>query len=360
MRMLLQELVTHVLAWASSLSIRSEDRLLARELARCGEIIDPHLHIAPWFNTAAPLVAELASANISIGLLYNPYPKMALPFDLNTYIHGIAEQSGGHIYALASLNTTHDVWEDHREVELERLATFLTKDHVLGTKLAPPHTCLSLTGKPLDDIVDTVHRSDRAKVIAIHIGTTPFCGPLGEQFNLVMCCQRDYVDPDLLVPKFKAYPDITFILLHAGHEFLPPESPYYYNFEFVNKSIALAATYPNVWSSLSAMFAQNEDAEKTMKYPGGLDNTIQFKQANVTHKLLWGSDASYYPGQIRPVLIQSIKAMIQAKMTPDERCWTLSGAARHVFAIPNATTPTTSCSSSSGTMEAGQCTATAT
>ena len=324
---ILQDLVAKLLA------LVSPDRLLAYELARCGEIIDPHLHIAPWFDRAAPLVEELASANISIGLLYNPYPKMTLPFDMNTYTHAIAEQSGGHIYALASLNTTHDVWEDHRDSEMERLATFLTKEHVLGTKLAPPHTCLSLTGQPLDDVIETVHKASRAKVIAIHIGTTPFCGPLGEQLNLVMCCARDYVDPDLLIPKFKAYPDITFILLHAGHEFLPPESPFYYNFELVDKSIALAANYPNVWISLSAMFAQN--ADQTMKYPGGLENTQKFKKAGVTNKLLWGSDASYYQDQIRPALIESIKAMVTAGFTPEERCWTLSGAARQVFAIPS-------------------------
>ena len=311
----------------------SPDRLLSMELLRCGgEIIDPHLHIAPWFDAAAPLVAELASANISIGLLYNPYPKMSLPFDMNTYTHAIAAQSHGHIYSLASLNTTHDVWDDHREDEMDRLATFLTKREVLGVKLAPPHTCLPLQSPAVDDALETVHKATRAKVVAIHIGTTPFCGPLGEQFGIKTCCGRDYVDPELLVPKFKAYPDITFVLLHAGHEFLPPDSPFYYNFEFVDKSIALAAEFPNVWISLSAMFAQNPD--KSFKYPGGLANAKKFKQTNVTHKLLWGSDASYVQGQIRDVLLESIKAMVRAGFTPAERCWALNGAARKVFAIP--------------------------
>ena len=319
---------------ARILSLVSPDKLLANELERCGEIIDPHLHIAPWFNSSATLVAELASSNISIGLLYNPYPKMELPFDMNTYTHAIAAESDGDVYSLASLNTTHDVWEDHREFEMDRLATFLAKDEVLGAKLAPPHTCLALTSPAVDDVVETVHKSTRAKVIAIHIGTTPFCGPLGEQFGIKMCCGRDYVDPGLLVPKFKAYPDITFVLLHAGHEFLPPDSPYYYNFEFVDKSIALAAEHDNVWISLSAMFAQNPD--KSMKYPGGYENTKKIKNAGVAHKLLWGSDASYYQGQIRSVLMTSIKAMVRAGFTPDERCWALSGAARKVFAIPSA------------------------
>jgi predicted TIM-barrel fold metal-dependent hydrolase len=137
-----------------------------------------------------------------------------------------------------------------------------------------------------------------------------------------------------LIPKFKAYPDITFVLLHDGHEFLPPDSPFYYNFEFVDKSAALAAEFPNVWISLSAMFAQNPD--KSFKYPGGLENAKKFKQSNVTHKLLWGSDASYYQGQIRDVLLESIKAMVRAGFTPAERCWALAGATRKVFSIPSA------------------------
>lgn len=37
-----------------------DDQLLADELSRCGNgIIDPHLHIAPWFNDATALVNEL-------------------------------------------------------------------------------------------------------------------------------------------------------------------------------------------------------------------------------------------------------------------------------------------------------------
>jgi predicted TIM-barrel fold metal-dependent hydrolase len=317
---------------SSILALIAPERLFQREVQRCGEIIDPHIHIAPWFQTVEPLLEELQSANISQTILYNPYPKMILPFDMNTFTHSIALQSEGVVYSLASLNTTHAVWEDHREEEMARLASFLSKPEVLGTKLAPPHTCLKLQSPQMDDTLRTIHSAKRAKVLAIHIGTTPFCGPLGEQFNLTMCCQRDYVDPELLIPQIEAYPDITFVLLHAGHEFLPSDSPYYYNFEFVNKSITLAKTYDNVWISLSAMFAQNSD--KSWKYPGGLENCRTMKRANVTRKLLWGSDASYIRGQMRTVLIQSIRAMVQAGFTPPERCWILAGAAKAVFQIP--------------------------
>lgn len=323
---LLRVLITRLLA------IVSPERLLSSELKRCGEVVDPHLHIAPWFNTSAGLLAEFDAANISMGLLYNPYPKMQVPFDMNTYTHGIAAESEGRIYALASLNTTHDVWEDHREFEMDRLATFLAKEEVLGTKLAPPHTCLPLVSSAVSDVVETVSKAKKSKVIAIHIGTTPFCGPLGKQFNITTCCGRDYVDPTLLLPKIKAHPDITFILLHSGHEFLPTDSPYYYNFEFVDASIALAKEYDNVWISISAMFAQNADG--TFRYPGGHDNVKKMKKANILSKMFWGSDASYFQGQIRNNLIASIKSMVRAGYTEEERCWAINGAAREAFGIP--------------------------
>lgn len=318
---------------ARILAVVSPEKLLQQEVTRCGEIIDMHLHIAPWFHTAQPLIDELALANISTGLLFNPYPKIVLPFDMNTHTHQIAVESAGRIFSLASLNTTHDNWEEHRQEEVDRLATFLEKPEVLGTKLAPPHTCLPLQSPMMDDIVAVVNQSS-TRVLASHIGTTPFCGPLGEQLGLELCCKKEYVDPKLLIPKIQAYPDVTFVLLHAGHEFLPHDSSDFYNFTFVDDSIAMAKEYPNVYISLSAMFALDKN-KNVLKYPGGLQNVQKMRRANVTHKVLWGSDASYFRGQIKPVLIRSVQAMVRAGFTQEERCWALQGAARHVFQIPS-------------------------
>jgi len=310
------------------------EKLLTNELKQCeGEVIDTHLHTAPWFDNSEKLVTELEASNVSIGLLYNPYPKMSLPYDVNTYVTSIAASSNGKVFALASLNTTHDDWESNREFEINRLKSFLTKDHksVLGAKLAPPHTCLPLEGPVMDDVVEAVHQSDK-KLLAIHIGTTPFCGPVGEQFGIRCNCTEEHVNPALLIPKIESYPDVTFCLLHSGHEFLPPDSPYYYDFKFADQCIAMARAYPNVYLSISALFAQTPDG--TLKYPGGAEIVRKMKEAGVTHKVFWGSDASFHQGQIRPVLITAIKAMIDAGWTQEERTWTLRGCARHVFKIP--------------------------
>jgi hypothetical protein len=316
----------------SELLALDDDALLAKELLACGgEIIDPHLHVAPWFDDADTLIDELKASNVTIGLLYNPYPNIPLPFDLNTYTASIAASSEGKIYALASLNTTHANWQEHRDYEINRLGTFLEKDEVLGAKLAPANTALPLTGQIMDDVIETLAKSSKS-VLAIHMGTTAFCGPIGEQFGIKCNCTEDFVNPSLLIPKIEEYPDIQFILLHSGHEFLPPDSPYYYDFKFSDKCIAMAKTYPNVFLSLSAVFAQEPDG--TLKYPGGQELVKKMKESEVTRKVFWASDASYKQGQIRPVLTTALRAMIEAGWTQEERIWAMNGCARHVFKIP--------------------------
>jgi predicted TIM-barrel fold metal-dependent hydrolase len=313
-----------------------DETLIREELSRVnGEIIDTHIHTAPWFDSAGPLIEELESANISIGLLYDPYPKMALPYDINTFIHNIASNSGGKIFMLASLNTTHDNWAEHKEEELERLRTFLEKKETLGCKLAPPHTVLSLNSPVIDDVVETVAQSSK-KLMAIHMGTTPFCGPLGKQVGVDFRCTEEYVNPALLIPKIEQYPDVKFCLLHSGHEFLPTDSPDYHNFRFSDECIRMAKKYPNVYLSISAIFANEKDGI-TMKYPGGEGICRKMKEADICHKVFWGSDASYFQGQIRPVLVTGIKAMINTGWTAEERSWTLNGCAKAVFGFPEKT-----------------------
>lgn len=336
--------------WLSSLVARilaivAPEKLLQLEVERCHEIIDMHLHLAPWFDTPQPLIEELESSYIQRGLLYNPYPRMPLPYDLNTLIHQIALESNGRIFALASLNTTHDDWNANRDNEMQRLRDFLdlSDNVVLGAKLAPPHTCLPLQGPQMDDVLTVVNQSTQ-RVLAMHIGTTPFCGPMGAQLGVKLCCDREYVDPTILIPKVQEYSNVTFVLLHSGHEFLPPDTPdYYYNFTLVDHAIEMARIYPNVYLSVSAMFAvhnSNNNNNKgkrqqlKLKYPGGFQNLRKMRRNNVTHKVMWGSDASFYQGQIKLNLIRSLQAMVRAGLTAKERCHLWSQTSRHVFHIP--------------------------
>ena len=264
-------------------------------------------------------------------MLYDPYPKVVLPYDVNTKVYSIASSSEGRVFCLASLNTTHDDWEEHREAELERLRSFLKKDDcVRGVKLAPPHCALPLTSPIVEDIVEAVHTHDgNNKAIAFHIGTTPFCGPLGKQFGLDCRCGDEYVNPRHLERHIANHPDITFALLHCGHEFLPEGDDCHHGFKYTDECISMAQQYDNVYISCSAVFALHPDG--TLKYPGGFELMQKMKDAGVAHKCFWGSDQAFHKASIRPALIMSIKAMIAAGFTREERKWTLSGCTRKVF-----------------------------
>ena len=311
----------------------TDEELLENELERCGGvIIDTHLHTAPWMGeNVETLLKELKDNSVAVGLLYNPYTKWLAPYDHNDFTAAFAADSDGKVFSLASLNTTHDDWGEHREEEMERLRTGLDRPQVLGTKLAPPHSCLPLTGPIMDDIMEVVSES-RQKLLALHIGTTPFCGELGKQMGVECRCEEEYVNPALLIPKIEKHPDVTFCLLHSGHEFLPEGDPFYYDFVYCDNAIYMAQTYPNVYLSLSALFAQDPDG--TLKYPGGFEVAQKMKEANVTHKVFWGSDASFIQGQIKPVLVTAIKAMIKAGWTEEERTWALHGCGKKVFKFP--------------------------
>lgn len=190
------------------------------EIYRCGEIIDAHLHLATWFSTAGPLVAEFDQSGVSRGIMYSVYgPTNPFGTDPNDDVSEISLGSDGRIVGLASLNTT-GVWEETRDTELNRLANALARDEFVGTKLAPPHTCLRLDGDIMREVVDTVAASP-SPAIAIHSGTTPFCGPFGD---IILgqrgCCDPEYVNPAFLEPLIQDYPEVSFVLLHIGSDFL--------------------------------------------------------------------------------------------------------------------------------------------
>lgn len=156
---------------------------------------------------------------------------------------------------------------------------------------------------------------------------------MGEQFGIKCLCSEEFVNPRLIERHIVKYPDVTFALLHCGHEFLPTDSPCYHNFKYADECIAMAKKYPNVYVSISALFAQDTDG--TLRYPGGVQLVKRMKDAGIAHKVFWGSDAARRQEEIRPVLITAIKAMIDAGFTEEERTWSLNGCTRKVFGMPS-------------------------
>lgn len=88
-------------------------------------------------------------------------------------------------------------------------------------------------------------------------------------------------------------------------------------------------SYPNVYLSLSAIFALNPDG--SLKYPGGFELVKKMKIEGVAHKVFWASDQSFIKESIKSALIVAIKAMIEGGFTQEERTWSLNGYTREVF-----------------------------
>ena len=189
--------------------------IVVAEHERCGEIIDMHLHLAQWFQSADGLLAEMDRSLVDRGILYAVYPPGSITFpgtpDPNEQVSEMARNSRGRLFGLASCNTTHDSWDENtREQELTRLRTYLDRPEFVGAKVAPPHTCLPLDGQRMSDVARTVSEST-TPVLAVHVGTTPFCGPLGAMIGLQACCAREYVSPSLLAPLVEQYAETTFM-----------------------------------------------------------------------------------------------------------------------------------------------------
>lgn len=292
----------------------------------CGEVIDAHLHESLFFSTADALISEMDRGFVSRGVLMAVYGAKASPFsdDPNTSVQQFAEESDGRIYGLVSLNTTAQNWtEEIRVKELNRLATFLEKPGVVGAKVAPPHTCLELGSQTMRDIVDTISKSSR-KLLYIHVGTTPFCGPFGLiTSGMIGCCGREYVDPRYLEILIAQHTDTTFVLLHAGHDFLGEDSEYYYDNKMVDYSIQVAREYPNVYLEISA-FLKQPRANVTMQ---------KIVDGGLMHRIIYGSDVNHFPGEMLPYLELTIPAMVDAGFTEEAMCSTLRGNAISVFGL---------------------------
>jgi len=334
------------------------------ESDRCqNTIIDIHFHLGQWFTTASPLVAEMDASMITAGLLMAVYGRTAAPpyTDPNEDVARMVQESPGRIFGLASLNTTGS-WDTTAGAELERLVTYLSQPGFVGCKLAPPHTCLPLQSDIMRQIIETIAISsnDPPGVAYIHIGTTPFCGALGEMMlGYRGCCSPEYVDPTLLEDLMIEYAErVTFVLVHAGADFLPSDDENYYNGTMVDQSLALAAAHENVYLEISAFLRLDDPGNETAVevYPGGALILEKIQQAGLAHKTMYGSDANHFPGGMAPYLATAITRLQEAGFTEEERCMILGTTAIQVFGLDlsSTTTATPMSNSSSSNSNEGE------
>jgi len=302
--------------------------LVKEEFERCNsDIIDVHLHEAAWFDSADPLLTEMSLSHISRGLMLSVYGPIPSPFsdDPNEFTERMINESNGRIYGLASLNTTIPDWDSNGAVELERLATYLEKKPgFVGGKVAAPHSCLPLNSTMMRDVLRTISQSS-SPVLFTHIGTTPFCGPLGNfVFGRPACCGPEFVDPMHLENLIQEFTNTTFILVHAGADFLPPTGENFYGGENAEKSIMLAEMYDNVYLEISAFL------DETSQGPQILD---KIAQGGLASKTIYGSDVNHFPNALGSYLATALDMFIEAGFDQEERCMIFAGNAIKVFGL---------------------------
>ncbi|KAG7359459.1 amidohydrolase [Nitzschia inconspicua] len=296
-------------------------QVVLEEIARCGSPFDAHLHLeAQWFppDNAQPLLAEMTASGIDQGIL------MAIVrlsfFEYNTN------------------------WEAVKDDELTRMKTYLEMDGFVAVKLAPPHTRLAMNSTIICDILQEVSQSSKP-IVAIHIGTTPFCGPFGD-FILGQrgLCTPEFVDPFYLEDYISTYSNVTFVMMHGGQDFDDGTSgdvPFY-NGELFDHSLDLMGKYENIVLEISAMLATEAPDDASYRNPLAFENLLKVVEAGMQERTIYGSDANQFPGGIISYLISTVNSLIAAKFSEEERCRILVDFPKEVYNIPEANVSTPS------------------
>ncbi|KAJ1302136.1 hypothetical protein OPQ81_000965 [Rhizoctonia solani] len=111
-----------------------------------------------------------------------------------------------------------------------------------------------------------------------------YTGPENDVINLMKA------DVSFLQPLIKAYPDVSFVLLHSGYS-------------HARQAGYLATMYPNVYLEFSL-------AIPLLSGSGQRDLVHQLMGICPTNKLLWSSDAAFYPERFYLGALQSRQALV--------------------------------------------------
>ena len=170
------------------------------ERERCGEIIDMHLHpVPPNESSPFPEMVDMNIAGVSQAVMYSVYAINSTLPDANTLVKKMVQQAQGRMVGLASCDMGSGDWNETKDTELTRLKEAMEEPEFVAAKIAPPHTCTSLNSTKMADIIEAVSTTSKP-VVAVHIGSTPFCGPFGLVIfgYLVSFHYSYYVDVHLL------------------------------------------------------------------------------------------------------------------------------------------------------------------
>ena len=223
----------------------------------------------------------------------------------------VADKIAGHedrLYGFATIRT--DRWNVDKE---ERLAKFEDElaniPSMKGVKLAHAHQQIRLDDERLWPVYELAGRY--GKPIYFHTGTSPNPGTRYEP---------EYADAAYLEEAMRNFPDTIFILGHSGYDTRD------YALTYVDSAILMAQKYPNVYLEPGALGA--ERGKEVID-----DFVTRLKDADVIHKVIYGSDGVQFPGYLKSHLQNYVAAMQRNDYTADEMRMVLAGNFSRVFGI---------------------------
>ncbi len=299
--LLVNDLHTHTGAW-DMMPPGFQNRLASRAPDALRWTFGP---VTDWLLSPDSIISQLNGGGIygaGVFALYSPHTTGLAPNDF------VSERVMAHpdrLYGFASFRA--DQWNIDSAEQLAELERGVQLPGMVGIKLAHAHQQLRLDDERIYGVYEISTRY--GKPMYIHTGSSPNPGTRYE---------APYADAAYLEDAIQKYPQAIFILGHTGYDTKNKA------LTFVDSAIALAVKYDNVYLEPGALGAER----------GALvidDFVTRLKDANVLHKVIYGSDGVQMPGYVKEHLHNYVEAMKRNGYTNDEMRQVLSENFIRVF-----------------------------
>lgn len=293
-------------------------------------VLDMHLHTGVWDDLPDSFREQLQEVfpfplNVLPDFLLGPLTNLVilspLGIDLQLYLGGVdrgvlfavyapdtagltsnervlkrVRRAPGRFRGLASTYTTN--WPADEDDALDHLRTYLSEPEFVGVKMAHPHQGINLTDPTYYSIYGVAEEFDVP--VYVHTGKARAKGSSENP---------EATHPAFLEEAVRAYPNVTFVLGHAGNgaTYDDLEDP-------LEACLRLARTHSNVYVEASALGSDANDpaGEKLLAVTKGA------KRHNITTKLLYGSDGPQFPGYVVSYLQNTLVALDRADYDAEE------------------------------------------
>ncbi len=260
--------------------------------------------------SAEGVIGQLDEAGLERGVLFAVYATHSVGIATNEFVISQLETDPSRLYGLASLRV--DEWANNEGAELEALEEALKHPSMIGIKLAHAHQHFRMDDPDYYSIYALA--AELGAPLYLHTGPSPFPGTMSA---------APYTDAAYLEEAIASFPDATFILGHAGYDFINKELG---TFE---TCLSLAASYDNVYLEPSALGSNGSD-------PTGenyKEIIRRVREEGLIDRIIYGSDGPQFPGFLKSYSERTVQAMLASDYTSEEARLVFSQNFETVFGV---------------------------